>query len=960
MTRFRLKNRLLAGAPLLWLATGSSAAGPVDFDREVRPIFLKHCLACHGGVKKVAGLSLVSRESGLAETDSGSPAIEPGDPASRLLRRIADPDDASRMPPAEHGPRLTGAEIDTIRRWIDEGAEWSAPWPSRLKKPTAAPAIDDGWARSALDRFVFERLRAEGLSPAPEADRAAWLRRVSFDLVGLPPSSSLRDSFLADNSPEAHERVVDSLLESPHFGERWASVWLDLVRYGDTTGYERDVHRDVWPYRDWVIRAFDDDKPYDEFLLEQLAGDLLPEATLADRLATAMHRNTPTNLEGGTDDEEFRVEAVIDRVDTTWQAIGGLTFGCARCHDHPYDPITQRDYYRFLACLNSTLDADLAERFPRLPVPDDPARWDEADALDRESRAVREELHALGARLVEETAGWRGVAFDAAESTGETTLSLAPIEGSVNGSAAEGVEVRASGTITDRSKYTLGAPAPPGRLTALRVDALPSDLVEALRQPEMGFVLARLRLLLVRGDAEREVFFHTVFCDDPTPFFPARKTLEDNAEGWAAYSRMLRPHWAVLAVDEAIDGPIFLRDGDRLRLVMKHDKALDGQDAIVLRRLRVSLTGDRRWLRLADDERFRSLTERAAELDTLRGEIPSTRTPIMQRRPPGYERPTHRFERGNRLVKAERVVAGLPGAFGVPLPQDSAPRLEMARWFASAEHPLTARVWVNRIWAEIFGEGIVATLDDFGSTGADPSHPGLLDSLAERLVSDWQWRLKPLLREVVLSATYRQDARASADSWRRDPRNRLLARGPRSRLRAEMVRDQALMLSGRFNPTRYGPPVMPYQPEGFWRSVGNSETWQIAEDESRFRRAVYTYWKKTAAYPSLVAFDAPSRERCVAKRSTTNTPLQALVTMNDPAFYELAKGFAERMLTREGSPRERITWAYREATGSSPNSPSLDALVELHASASGSSESERHAMAVVASALLNLDATLSK
>lgn len=937
------------------------AESSVDFNRDVRPIFVRHCLACHGGVKQAGGLSLVWSETALGESDSGA-SIAPGDAdGSYLIDRVVEADDEFRMPPAEHGRRLSEDEVATLRRWIDEGASWTLPWAMIPPRAVDPPAVGSGWARGPIDRFVYRRLAAEGLAPSPEASRLAWLRRVSFDLVGLPPSESERDAFLADERPGAYGRVVERLLASPHFGERWATLWLDLVRYADTKGYEKDVHRDIWPYRDWVIRAFDADTPYDRFLVEQLAGDLLPDPTMATRLATAMHRNTPTNVEGGTDDEEFRVAAVVDRVDTTWQAIGGLTFGCARCHDHPYDPITHRDYYRYLACFNSTQDADLAEDFPHLSVPLDPARWAEAEALDTEILTARGELFDLGVELAD-SAEWRGVAFDSAESTGATEMRLHPVAESIGGSAGDGVEARAGGTITDRSVYTLAAPAPAGRVTALRLDALPTDLEAALAQPEMGFVLARLRMYVERRGARHEVFFHAVLTDDAAPFFDPEDSIADNASGWSAYSRLLRPRWAVFVVDAGLDGPVELVEGDRLTIVLKHDKALDGQDAIVLRRLRVSLTDDARFARLIDDRAFLGLRGRLADLVERRDALPSQSTPVLSERPDGHDRPTHRFERGNRLVKAERVDAGTPDVLPAAPSSGEPARLQMARWTASADNPLTARVWVNRVWSELFGQGLVATLDDFGSTGAAPTHPHLLDHLAQRFVEEWGWRLKPLLAEIVLSATYRQDARVDENLVRRDPKNRLLARGPRTRLRAEMIRDQALRLSGRFNDARFGPPVMPYQPEGVWRSVYNGQDWTNAKNNDRFRRAIYTYWKRTAAYPSLVAFDAPSRDRCVAQRATTNTPLQALVAMNDPAFVELAEAFAERMLALDADTPGRIAWGYAMATGATPSAKSLAALAALHRStrAGGELASEKSAMAVVAGALLNLDATLSK
>lgn len=934
--------------------THGSAEAPIDFNTQVRPIFVRHCLACHGGVKQAGGLSFVTRELAMAEADSGAPVIEPGDhEASYLYERVVDSDDDSRMPPPQHGRRLDDAELATLRRWIEEGAGWDKPWAFLPPKPAPVPEVTRAaWPRRSLDAFVLARLESEGLAAAAEADRAPWLRRVTFDLIGLPPTGEEIAAFEGDTEPDAHERVVDRLLASPHFGERWAAVWLDLARYADTMGFEKDPERTIWPWRDWVVKALNDDTPYDEFLLKQTAGDLLPGATLADRLATAFHRNTQTNTEGGSDDEEYRWAAVVDRVDSTWAGLLGLSMGCARCHDHPYDPLTQSDYYRFAALLNTTQDADLHEDLPRLAVPKDPARFAEAERLDRELSEVREEIYRHGVALAGERDDWAPLPVDRAESSGQTRLVLRTGE--------RGVEVLAEGTVTDRSTYKLSARAPESlssgrRLTALRIDASPKDPTAAIALPEMGFVLSNLRVFIEHAAGEEEeVFLAEVLADEADGFFRPIDSIRDNNSGWGPYTRMRRPRWAAFVLAE----PLELAQGDRLRLEIKHGKATDGQGPLVMQRFQVSFTDDSAIAALDEDAVFLKLREREETLLAERTKIPSVATPILKEQPEALRRETRRLERGAFLAPQEPVDPATPRA----LPGGAGDRLAMARWLGSDENPLTSRVMVNRVWAELFGRGLVETLDDFGSTGASPTHPALLDHLALRFRADLAWSLKGLLREIVLSSTYRQDARATERQIAADPLNRLLARGPRGRLSAEMVRDQALVLSGRFNPRVGGPPVMPYQPEGVWRSVYNNRRWETAEGDERFRRAIYTYWKRTAAYPSLMAFDAPSREQCTVRRPSTNTPLQALVTLNDPAFVELAEGLADRMLARgDDMPRQRIAWAAEEVTSHPLSGASLDELVTLYEETlSAETIDERFAMTVVANVLLNLDAALTK
>ncbi|MEO1497996.1 MAG: DUF1549 domain-containing protein, partial [Planctomycetota bacterium] len=631
------------GSPALSVAEGVGGA-PIDFNADVRPVFVEHCLACHGGVKQAGGMSLIHRETALGETDSGEPSVYPGDvEASYLFDRVTEEDDDFRMPPAEHGRRLNAEEVDLLRRWIEAGAPWNDPWSFEKPEPQTTVGND----REAIDTPIEAAARAAGLEPAAPAADAAWLRRVSFDLVGLPPTPEHRDRAASGLTEDDRERVVNELLASKHFGERWAAMWLDLARYADTTGFERDPHRDAWPYRDWVIRALNADTPYDEFLTKQLAGDLLDDPSMDDLVATAFHRNTLTNIEGGTDDEEFRIAAVVDRVDTTGQALLGLTMACARCHDHPYDPVSQADYYRFFDFFNSTRDCDLREDWPVVKTPFDPERYDEARALDRELSANSNQQFARVAPLAADLSQWRGVTFTEAVSTGQTTLTLrdTPIDETnrLGLPAAGGNEIATAGTVTDKSVFDARATAAPMRVTALRLDAVPEDPEAAAVLPQMGFVLARLRVWVTRQAAEPDVSpleepvtIVAGFSDEAEPFMPADESLEDSEEGWSAYTKQRVPRWAVFVLDE----PLELGEGDTLRFEFKHGKSTDGQGALVIRRLRAALSADTRWPELARDEAFVKLRTRAYEIRAARADIPSCPTPVMAERPAPLRRQT--------------------------------------------------------------------------------------------------------------------------------------------------------------------------------------------------------------------------------------------------------------------------------------------------------------------------------
>lgn len=944
-----------------------AAPRQVSFNEHIRPIFAKHCVACHGGVKQASGISLIYRDKALAEGDSGMRAIVPGDvEESYLVERIADPDPDYRMPPAEHGSALSDREISLVKQWVAEGAKWEEHWSFVPPRPQELPTTRAKWGNNRIDSFVLARLEAEGLAPSPAAEKSEWLRRVTFDLVGVPPTAQQHDAFLADDSPEAYERVVERLLASPKFGERWAAMWLDLARYSDTMGFEKDPHRDIWPYRDWLIRALNDDMPYNQFLIKQLAGDLLPEATMDDRVAAAFHRNTQTNTEGGTDDEEFRTAAVLDRVNTTWQVFGGLTFGCTQCHSHPYDPIENQEYYQFVAVFNTTRDWDRDEETPRLRVPKNQEDWEQANELDRRISQLKQQLHAAGLPLAEDSNQWKSLSIEHALSTGETKLKVR------DDPNRAGNEYVTQGTVTAGSVFTIDlVPGDVQRLTAIRIDSLPMDLEEALRNPEAGFAVTRLRAWVVTPGKTppREVSFYLAMCDEADPILDPAASLKDNNDGWGVYPKLDRPRWAVFVPSQ----PVELPEDARIRLQLKQNRSATGMIAQVMNRGRFAVSASQAWTNLLADPEFRQLEDKLAAAERERAAIASVSMPAIEEQAQQSHRHTYLFERGNWLSKGDEVQPGVPAVFPAIETDEAVDRLDVARWFASTEHPLTARVLVNRFWEQLFGTGIVETVGDFGTSGILPSHPQLLDDLAARFQHEMSWSTKQLLREIVLSATYRQSSQAGAELAKLDPRNRLLARGPRLRLTAEMVRDQALMLSGKASDKMFGPSVMPPQPDGIWRSVYSGAQWVTAKGEDRYRRAIYTYWKRTSPYPSMMTFDAPSREVCSVRRIATNTPLQPLVTMNDPVFVECAQGFAERMAAEGGStPREQIAWALEQATGDAPRAAAVTAMTALYDDALQSfdaaneemaalgSTPESYALTIVASAVMNLDDVITR
>src|SRR5215469_18967158 len=990
----------------------------VHFSRDVRPILNQNCMPCHGGVRQKNGISFLFREEALGTGKSGKRTIVPGKPEeSELMARVTSSDPDTRMP--YHAPPLSPQQIELLRRWIKQGAQWEDHWAFVAPRPQALPAVKHGdWPRQPLDRFVLARLEKEGLPPSPEADRCALLRRVSLDLTGLPPTAEEQASFLADSSPNAYEKQVDRLLASPRYGERWASMWLDLARYADTKGYEKDEERTgVWPYRDWVIEAFNRNAPYDRFVITQLAGDLLPDATFEDQIATSFHRQTPVNDEGGTDDEEFRTIAVMDRSATTWSVLNGLTINCVQCHSHPYDPIRHVEYYKSLAFFNTTQDADLPEDTPVLRVPKDRARYPEAARLQEELASAESAVVSHG-RSLEQQSQWSPLHMMSATASASLALQweaselerqLADLKrktlkpkkekalrkylqqsiaddrkraqvdgGKVTRLQIPDGDIQANSDISGKQTFELTAKVDVPIVTALRIEVYPASSETARHTPDLGFIVDRIDAWVI-GDQgqERKIVFRFLIPDCESSLESAVRaaiesrrelTSDPGANGFQTVPNLFHTRWIV----GVLGTPIKLRHGSQIKLRLTQTQEIDDKPALV-RRAHLSVSGDESWQNLADDDGWSAELRQLTKLTQQLKKIPTVPLPIMAEQPTYDERATLEFERGNFLTKiGPPLIPDVPGIF--PRLPDGEPRnrLTLAKWIFAPGQPLTARTAVDRYWEQLFGTGIVETLENFGSVGEEPSHPELLDWLALHFQNDLHWDIKALLREIVTSATYRQSAKSTPALIERDPHNRLLARGPQQRLTAEMVRDQALLASGLLSNKMGGPPVMPPQPEGVWNTVYNDSKWKDATGPDRYRRAIYTYIKRTSGYASFLTFDGSDHDTSLARRIPTNTPLQALVTLNDPVYYEAAEALAQRMITKQRSIDARLRYGARLVLSRDPTEQELAALRALFQKAAATpalqpaaatvhdNSRELTAMTAVASVLINLDASLTR
>lgn len=990
----------------------------VHFSRDIRPILNQNCMPCHGGVRQKNGVSFLFREEALGTGKSGKRTIVPGRPdESELIARVTSSDPEARMP--YHAAPLSPQQIEVLRRWIKQGAKWEDHWAFVAPKRQSLPVVRESeWPRQPIDKFVLARLEKEGLSPSPEADKSALLRRVSLDLTGLPPTPEEQASFLADSSDNAYEKQVERLLSSPHYGERWASMWLDLARYADTKGYEKDAERPgVWPYRDWVIDAFNRNLPYDQFVIKQLAGDLLPDATFEDRIATSFHRQTPVNDEGGTDDEEFRTVAVMDRSATTWSVLNGLTMNCVQCHSHPYDPIRHVEYYKSLAFFNNTQDADLPEDTPILRVPTEKSRYPEAARLQQELAKLESALVSRG-RQLEQQCQWSPIQITSAKANAalaaqweaaESERKLADLKrqklspkkeneqrkylrqtsadarkrahaesGKETPLAISEGDLQAGSEISGQQTFEFTAKVDAPILTALRIQVSPESSEAARHTPELGFIVDRIDAWVIGERGQRtKIVFRYLIPDSESAMERAvsaavesKRELTDDpgAIGFQVVPNLFHRRWVVGVLAE----PLRLARGSRIELHLTQTQQIDDKPALI-RRAHLSVSGDESWRKLASGTNWTKELGQLTNLTRRLKKIPTVPLPVMAEQPDYDQRTTLEFERGNFLTKVgPPLVPDVPGIF--PRLPDGAPRdrLTLAKWFFAPGQPLTARTAVNRYWEQLFGTGIVETLENFGSVGEEPSHPELLDWLALHFQNELHWDMKGLLRELVTSATYRQSAKTSPNLLERDPHNRLLARGPQQRLPAEMVRDQALLASGLLSDKMGGPPVMPPQPEGVWNSVYNDSKWKDATGPDRYRRAIYTYIKRTSGYPSFLTFDASDHDTSLARRIPTNTPLQALVTLNDPVYYEAAEAMAERMIARQATVDARIRYGARLVLSRDLTEQEFTALNALYqktlatpiltrvlTSERGSSK-DLNAMTAVASVLINLDASLTR
>lgn len=945
---------LLAGT------TGWLGGQTVDFNRDVRPLLTKNCTTCHGGVKKAGDVSFLYREDVLGKGESGKPVVVPGDPnASEMIRRLitSDPDD--RMPPPDHHPQpLPDEDIDTLKRWVEQGAEWGDHWSFEAPAKTDLPKVaETSWPSEDLDRYILSRLEAEELQPSPEAPHAEWLRRASLDLTGLPPTLEELQAFesAAKNDPQqAREEVVDRLLASPAYGQKWAAMWLDLARYSDTFGFEKDPHRDIWPWRDWVIDSFNRDMPFDEFTIKQLAGDLIENPEPGDRIASAFHRNTQNNTEGGTDDEEWRMSAVLDRVNTTWTAWNATTFGCVQCHAHPYDPIPHEDYYRFLAFFNNSEDVDINSDFPRTKVANNPEQQAEAVRLEKAIQDKRETLNASLRDRALKVDDWQTAAF--------TKAVVEPPTGSLT-QRDDGMVIT-SGTTPTRSVFVLETEAKP--LSLIRVEIFPAQ-DDPKDWHGRGAVISTFEANFMGANGERRpIKLREVAADFLAGPFEPNEALKKGKAGFGEFPMTKRPRTAWFIAEEAAS-PV---DAASLEIRITHGATCNESQNTVLPRFRIAISEDDALTSYAASQAHQ---QGWSEMNQLKGSynaIAGKTIPVMRERSDDAKRETRLFVRGNRMTLDKVVQPGIPEVFNGP--SKSTNRLDMAQWLVGNENPLAARTLANRLWAELFGTGIVETLGDFGSSGALPFHPELLDFLALRLRDDHAWHLKPFLKELVLSSTYRQSNKSTPALIKKDPRNRLLARGPRNRLTAEMVRDQALLVSGLLSEKMGGAPVYPPQPEGVWNSVYSGAKWKTSKGEDRYRRAIYTYNKRTAGYPAFLTFDGSARDVCLPQRIATNTPLQALVTLNDPAHIEFAQAFANRMKEAGDDLPTQLAHGYRLLTLNKATPHVIDVLTSLHAdavadyqntpdeSAKLADSPKDAALVLVANTLLNSDLALNR
>ncbi|NOS69784.1 MAG: DUF1553 domain-containing protein [Verrucomicrobia bacterium] len=1040
-----LLRRTLALVATSGLVVASPAAHPsakIDFNRDIRPILSDNCYACHGpdAGKRKAGLRLDLKEGALTKLKSDNFAIVAGQPKkSSMVERITTKDDDERMPPLKTGKQLTAKQIGLLKRWIAEGAEWKAHWSFiKPERPPAPTVKNKQSARNPIDSFILARIEKEGLRPAKEADKATLIRRVTFDLTGLPPTPDEVDAFLADTKADAYERLVDRLLQSPRYGEHEARYWLDVVRYGDTHGLHLDNERSMWPYRDWVVGAFNRNEPFNEFTTEQLAGDLFPSPTREQKIASGFNRCNVSTGEGGAIDDEFYVRYAVDRTETAATVWMGLTVGCAVCHDHKFDPISQKEFYQLYSFFNNfnekAMDGNVLLPPPMMKLPT-PEQETKLKQLDESIAASEKQIRDETAKIV----------YSEPERKPDPSTNGSGDFVWVEDEFPNGAKVEGGGE-SGAVKWIEDPKAYAGKRAISRTDkGLAQDFFTQAIQP------------LIVGNGDK--LFAYVYLDPANP--PKTIMLQYHTSDWlyranwgdedvipwgskgTASKLLMGPlpktgEWVRLEIDAArlelkpgtkIDGMAFTQFGgtvywDHAGMVTatpqqdfsgvsqvvwedqekSHEKKDLPKDVSAALKVGADKRDDTqkealRGYYLANvysparatfEPLIKARNETRKQRDDLENSLPATMISQEMEKPRG----AFILKRGQYDQRGDSVPPGVPAVLPALTSGTSTNRLDLARWLVSPEHPLTARVTVNRFWQQFFGTGLVKTSGDFGAQGESPSHPKLLDWLACEFMqpssspaSTHSWDVKHLLRLIVTSATYRQNSAVTPKVLQIDPANRLLAHGPRFRLDAEMIRDNALFVSGLLNEKRGGRGVRPYQPSGIWEAVGytSSNTAKFEQDhgDALYRRSLYTFWKRTAPPPYLITFDAPSREKYCTRRERTDTPLQALVTMNDPAYVEAARHLSARMLEEKTNEDDRLNFGFRLVTSRQPSADEKSvlqgALKKYLAKYQSDKEAAKKLIAVgespvneklnpselaaytmVASLLLNLDETLNK
>ncbi len=1065
----------------------SFAQEKVDYNRDIKPILSKNCFACHGPDEghRSAQLRLDTFADATAPRKKGAAVVPKDQAKSRLLERITDHE--SPMPPKKAGEPLTEKQVALLKKWIDQGAEYAPHWAFvKPTRPTPPKVSDARWNKNPVDQFIFESITKANLKPSPEADKFVLLRRLSIDLRGVPPTPQEVEAFSKDTSPNAYEKMVDLFLKDNAYGERMARVWLDLARYADSAGYGSDPLRlNMWRYRDWVIDSFNKNMPYDQFTIEQLAGDLLPSPTIEQKIATAFHRNTQTNTEGGTDDEEYRVVAIKDRTDTTFQVWMALSVGCAKCHTHKFDPISQKEYYRLYAIFNQTADSDRGDEFPTMPAPTTETQ-EKIKVAEAKILELKKKLEANSPEIEIARVQWekslapilKGMSFDVTKSTGITRnhdkwelKGTGTIEGLFDGPALTGVRLQQLGkdALPDKLSLTVGKTDKPtqGKFVRVEVPNSAEKLWLALAEVQVfngtenvarkgkakqsstdyGGDAARA----IDGETNGEYFVknsvsHTGQENNPwwEVELPAltnidKITLWNRTDGgtsdrlnrykisildekrnliWSNESKTV-PRPSISFTPNGVRSPsiadtyleadgsrvfvfaeplAFSKDPFTMSLTGNGTFAVTGISESFANRLSVpapvrmalavpvaqrtpahTKTINDHYISIAPERK--ALRDELAKLEKEKPVVPTI--PIMQELAEGKQRKTKLMIKGDFLNLGEEVTAGLPTAFH-KAPDGKLDRLALAKWIMSEENPMTARVAVNRWWSLLFGKGLVETEEDFGIQGEQSSHPELLDWLATEYIR-MKWDTKGFIKMLVMSETYKQSSKVLSEHLEKDPLNKWLARAPRFRLEAETVRDQALSLSGLLSGKLGGPSVYPPQPSGLWQAAFNGQrSYPTSTGEDKYRRGLYTIWRRTIPYPSMTTFDAPSRETCTVRRIRTNTPLQAFVTLNDPVYVEAAQALARRIAKEGGTTVDsRLSYGLslvlcrptqeaqlktvkglyeKELARLQKDAQSTKALLGDNKTPlpNGLTESELAAITVVANVLLNLDAVLTK